>query len=596
MRPQRETLGNAVDQLPGAGGGVHATFVTQVPAPAELLAHGDDGLAHVAITLAQAHLVDAQAAHQGVGGRLAFAGQQGHGGALQQRGVVAAQAIGSTAQHQPRELFRIAELGLGEQAHARREHIAGDGHAHALVDVGAQRQHVQPRVAVRAAEGQQAAFDLQLLAIGRVGAAFGADGAVDGQPAARRGQPQLAAQAGVEPAPAHAQALAEVDVHAQREVAARGRGFGGVARRLGRVAAAHGDVVVQRRRVAAAHVEQALVDAELAVELQALVLHRRFGLAAGDDEAVHAAQHAQAIGLQLQLAAHDGEPGAQRGTAGDGGRAVAGAQRETLDLRLVAGQLHQHLAFADAHALQQVAHGQPLALQLPVVERFAEGAAELGGAFQRAGQAPARGHPGAPDAEVGHAGAHLAGQRGFGVRPAAFGRGLCRHAAREFAHAAAPQQWREVPHPFVRRDGEAEVGQPHQLHAVGAGQVQVAVGAFEHQLGVHLFGGADVHARSEFQVALPAHVRLQARQQRRQREGLDGGAQLQLGLGAAQVDAHVVPAQREGVAQAQAAGAGLQGLQVALGTEVEFGAQVAGFGPGGFGSRADRGGPRGPRR
>ena len=48
MRAQREALGDAVDQLPGAIGGVDAALVAQAPAARELLAQADDGVAGVA--------------------------------------------------------------------------------------------------------------------------------------------------------------------------------------------------------------------------------------------------------------------------------------------------------------------------------------------------------------------------------------------------------------------------------------------------------------------------------------------------------------------------------------------------------------------
>jgi len=105
--------------------------------------------------------------------------------------------------------------------------------------------------------------------------------------------------------------------------------------------------------------------------------------------------------------------------------------------------------------------------------------------------------------------------------------------------------------------------------------VQVAVGTLEDEVGLHALGGTHVHARGQPQVALPAHRRLQPRQQRRQREGLDVGAQRELRARAAQVHAHVVPAHRDRVGDAHAARRGMQRNQAAGGVEVQLGLQVA---------------------
>src|SRR5437773_2847032 len=57
LRAQRETPCNSVDQLPGAGRRIESALVADVPAARELLADGDDGLAHFAVALAQRHVV-----------------------------------------------------------------------------------------------------------------------------------------------------------------------------------------------------------------------------------------------------------------------------------------------------------------------------------------------------------------------------------------------------------------------------------------------------------------------------------------------------------------------------------------------------------
>jgi hypothetical protein len=90
---------------------------------------------------------------QGVGGGFAFTGQQGHGGALQQ--AVSLRPRPSGARPSTSQLSFSESLSSGlEYSRTRGDrHVAGDQHADLVVDVGAQRQHVQPRVAHGAAEG-----------------------------------------------------------------------------------------------------------------------------------------------------------------------------------------------------------------------------------------------------------------------------------------------------------------------------------------------------------------------------------------------------------------------------------------------------------
>ena len=146
----------------------------------------------LAVGLPHRQVVQAQPAHQRVAGRLAFAGQQRHRGALQQRGVGAAQAARARAPAPATTACRCRSCrGWSTGARAACCTLPVISTPTRRVQVGPQRQHVQARVVDRAAEERPAAFDVHLLAVGGVGAADGADGAVDRQLAARRGQPQL---------------------------------------------------------------------------------------------------------------------------------------------------------------------------------------------------------------------------------------------------------------------------------------------------------------------------------------------------------------------------------------------------------------------
>ena len=88
-----------------------------------------------------------------------------------------------------------------------------------------------------AGEGDHAAVDAELLAVGLVGAVDRAQRAVDGEPAARRGEVQLAAQAGIEAAAADAQLLAHADAQVERDLAAAGAAPGRRRRTAGALAA-----------------------------------------------------------------------------------------------------------------------------------------------------------------------------------------------------------------------------------------------------------------------------------------------------------------------------------------------------------------------
>jgi hypothetical protein len=96
---------------------------------------------------------------------------------------------------------------------------------------------------------------------------------------------------------------------------------------------------------------------------------RQLGVAAGGDAAVHARQHAEALGLGLQPRL---ETRFERGAAGHGEAALAAAQREAFDARVVAFQPRVDLAAADIHAGQQVAHRQAVAGDFAVVARLAD--------------------------------------------------------------------------------------------------------------------------------------------------------------------------------------------------------------------------------
>ena len=137
------------------------------------------------------------------------------------------------AEQQPAQLVDVRHVGLGEQADARIERRAGDHDADPHVEVRPGRLDVEARVLDRPDEGEHAAVDAELLPVRLVGAVHRPQRAVDAQPAAGRGDVQLAAQPGIEAAAADPKLLAHR--HPQVEIdLARARRQGRHRRRRGR--------------------------------------------------------------------------------------------------------------------------------------------------------------------------------------------------------------------------------------------------------------------------------------------------------------------------------------------------------------------------
>ena len=473
---------------------------------------------------------------QGVVQATAFACQQRQRGALQQGGVIARQAVRGAPQHQPRQLVGVAHLGLAEEAHARVLRAATDLHADADFEARPHGQHVQARVLGRADEDQHAAFDVQVLAIGGVGAGFGAHAAVHGDAARRGGHGQVAAQLRVQPAAAQLEFFAKFDLQrdlhlARRARARRGFGRGGLGALLGlgigfgMASAAHHHVGVQAWRVSAREVDQTLVDAEAARELQRLGRKRQFGAATGDDAAVEAAQ-------QLELLSHEFELGggvrAEAGLAGQPQLAATALEDKALDLGLAAAQRQRQLALAHVHALQDVAHAQAAALHLAFDLGRRKAPTERGAGAQRARQPPARRREGCPCAEVGHAPLEHALQGRVGAGPG----GLWRHAqglgASEHSQVGAGHGLREVPGAVFGIDAQAQVGQAQRLRAGRVGEREVAAMALQDHIGADAVTQAQAGARRQRQVAAPAAAGLETFQPGRHRQWVQRGVECSL--------------------------------------------------------------------
>ena len=222
---------------------------------------------------------------------------------------------------------------------------------------------------------------------------------------------------------------------------------GGAVRVVGRRAAVeHLDVAVERRRAALAEVEQAFVDAQLAVHLDRVVAELQRHVAAGDDLAVDAAQQLELPGLQLQPGHAATAPRLALPVSEQ--LAVAALQVEALDPRLVAGQPDRGLAVVAVDALERVADrqlgGHHLAGELGVAPAARQ--RELGA--QLAAQAPARRQPGAPDVQVLDVRLDVAVQRRFGGRQRR-GRGRLGRPVADRARPGACRRRRRRPTQFA---------------------------------------------------------------------------------------------------------------------------------------------------
>ena len=267
-----------------------------------------------------------------------------------------------------------------------------------------------------------------------------------------------------------------------------------------------GDVGVQRGRIAAADVEQALVDREGAVQAQPLGVQGQVGLAGGHQPTIEPAQHAEVVGHQPQRGPW---LGAQGGAAGQGELAVTTLEIEALDAGVVAFEHQRQFALAQADALQHVAHAQPAAAHGAVDLGRCQRAGELGDGVECARQPPARRNPGAPHAQVGHPGLQNALQRRMARRPVALGCGAQHLRAGQRSDAPAGQALRQLPQPVVGAQRHPQVGQPQRpgLPQI-VGDAEVAAATLEHDVGIQPVGAVDLDAPAQRQVAAPAHLGL----------------------------------------------------------------------------------------
>ena len=139
LRAQREALGDAVDELPAAGGRVEAALVADVPALRDLLAEADDRVLDVALRSAGAPRPRRGRALASAGrSRPALRPRAGRARRCCSSAVSAPPArLAGAAEHEPAQLVDVGHVGLGEQADARVERRAGDRHADAHVEVRA---------------------------------------------------------------------------------------------------------------------------------------------------------------------------------------------------------------------------------------------------------------------------------------------------------------------------------------------------------------------------------------------------------------------------------------------------------------------------
>ena len=191
-----QAVADAVDQLQRAGSRFQAALVTDVETIRNLLADGNDGVFRGAAVGGNTQRVEAEFTAK----TFAIAGQQGERRFLHQCRVIATQVVGAFSGHQHGELFGIGAIRIGVELDARRKRGASDSNAHGLIGLAAstQRQNVQSRIAQIAAKRDLSAINFQVLPIGAVSSAHGADIAVGGELAARCREFQLTGEARVD--------------------------------------------------------------------------------------------------------------------------------------------------------------------------------------------------------------------------------------------------------------------------------------------------------------------------------------------------------------------------------------------------------------
>ena len=322
------------------------------------------------------------------------------------------------AQHQPRQFFGIRHRRRRHQLRHRRLRRAGHLHARFHIRFAQLRafrllahgQHIERWVVVAAIEGNHAAVDGQLLAIGRILAAGHADGAVHARVAiAHHAHARTAGQVGVDAQAAQVEIVAQVRSQVDRE-----RHFRFLLLRRGRCAAAQHDHVFGNRRAALRReFDQGAVGLEAAIERKTLGVAHQVRFARDDHRAVRTRQGFQLVRHQAQL---HRAVGTEAHRAVGGGIALHAFQIQALQHQAVAFQLRPQLPVPQAHALFRPAHGKGVAVHGAVQRRRADGAAGRQVGLQAAVEfqvalAGERGQPG----DRGHVGGCRHAQRAVGV-------------------------------------------------------------------------------------------------------------------------------------------------------------------------------------
>ena len=360
------------------------------------------------------------------------------------------------------------------------------------------------------------------------------------QPAARRGEAQVAFEPGVEAASAQLEARAEVDRQAQVDGArcARRRRLG---RRRGVAGAAHGHVFAERRRVAAADVDQALVGPEVAVDLDRLRIECQAGLAAGDDASVDAAEYRGAFGRELQPSL--GRV-AQACVAAGAQFAFPGLEPQRGQPGGVAIETGIEFAVGQGHAFERVAQRELATSELPCQIGTAEPPPDEQGAVHLPAQAPAGRHPGPPGAQVLDLHPQRAFDRRVGRGPQQVGRRAYGLRADHAPELGAGDELVELPQAGLGRELESGVCEAQWLDAAELVDLQVAAGACDLDVRADRRIAAHTHLRADAQIADPSEIGLQPPQQPRHLEGLDIGQQVELrGALALTLPAQRLPAQ-----------------------------------------------------
>ena len=172
--------------------------------------------------------------------------EQAAGGAEQHRRIAGAHLLRAVAEYQPGEFFGVRQFRVGNQPDNRAASVAADLDAGFDGQPLAHGADIEGRVVEQALEAEDAAFDLQLLAVGSEAAVAGTDGAGGaGQVATAGGDLQLPAQAGAQAAAVEEEERpgigAEIEVERRAQ---RGR------RRVFGIAAADNDIVGKPWRTA----------------------------------------------------------------------------------------------------------------------------------------------------------------------------------------------------------------------------------------------------------------------------------------------------------------------------------------------------------